>query len=262
MSKVLFCEGGYDRQVLEKVVDGLDWTIESVGGVRGMRSFMKGYAQANKLLKGRKMGFRDRDFDFPVDEYEQLYLDKRNIAVAARICIENYLISPPVIQKYLEKQKVETALPDIEERFFEAYEKLKYYQTVRHALGKTRNPVNLATRWTAASGKLPDELSETYCLRAGKQLIETYIKENKSITVAAFDENYADFLQKFDNAFLQSHKPLIWFHGKDLMTQLIPKIQEYYAKFGRNNYYDFALKVFDYTQFPDLIQLREHLKTI
>ncbi len=260
MSGVLFCEGKYDIQVLSDVVNGLEgWTIQPTGGVRGTKGFIKGYEKASNVLKGHNIGFRDQDFDFPIDE--KLFLDG-SIVVSARICMENYLLHPEGVYQYLKSKQTKISFKEVEELFFETYEELKYYQATRHALGKTRKSVRLGTRWTSEIGKLPTNLSENFCLEEAKKLIETFQKKQETITTSQFETNYQLFLHTFDSSFIKSRQPLIWFHGKDLMTQLIPKIQQHYANFGRDRYYSFALDVFDYAQFPDLVKLHHHLKSL
>jgi hypothetical protein len=71
-------------------------------------------------------------------------------------------------------------------------------------------------------------------------------------TQGIFDTEYNHFIQVFNQDFFDNLTFLVWFQGKDFgasLTRLLPN-------FPLKSYYKFAKAHFDYTQFPDLVELR------
>ena len=51
---------------------------------------------------------------------------------------------------------------------------------------------------------------------------------------------------------------LIWYQGKDFAKRITQKLPQFQIE----RYYNFAKKHFDYTQFPDLVELKTLIETV
>lgn len=116
MKKAIFYEGDYDRKVIERVIDGLQFGTPlpiRANSKYGMKSFIEGYLEANRvqaLTSTDVIAFRDRDFDFPVPEQPRLIVPSNadgspdpKIRVSYRTTIENYLLHPAALFEFCQK---------------------------------------------------------------------------------------------------------------------------------------------------------------
>ena len=287
--KFIFCEGGansLDRKILEKTMAGLSSfpIIVPSGGKGNMPNFMLGYMQKESSVVERKdenaIGFRDRDFDAPVPGTPQLVKGNNpKIYLSHRATIENYLLHPKVLFQFVHENKIPINIGSIEDAnmiFREEAEKLKYYSAARHSLGAVRQRVNLGTTWTAGSGTLPISLERDVCFREAFGLVEEMqnlangmtedvrglIDENGEdniLTNGRFKRVFDYFCGKFDERFFESKQYMVWFHGKDLQKAISQREAFSACQFPFKKYYEFALKNFDYTVFPDLVELHSIL---
>lgn len=264
MSTLLFHEGEYDGVVLNSVVDGLESvTLIRAAGKYGLGAFMQGFetsASRSVVAPGRLIAFRDRDFDFPVPDTESLIIPTQgNQRVSYRTTIENYLLSPDTLAAFNDEKKLGiTSLVDSAKAktlLDEVANDLIAYSAVRHALGATRKPARLGTTWTGGSGNLPADLTHDHCKERAVAMVEALQREVQTIAVPTFETHLTSFHQRFsDSAFIQEGRYLVYFHGKDVMKRLSQKLG---TAFPVKSYYQYALKHFDYKQFPDLVALRE-----
>lgn len=270
--RFIFCEGNrdsWDKEVLEKIIAStqlIDIEVVPVGGKGSLANFREGYVKGNRLVKEdvQSLGFRDRDFDFPVPESPQLIKAGNNIYASYRTTIENYLLDPRQLfqfiqeKKHLDKLKEDSrSLEGIQTIFQETAFELKYYAAVRCALGEVRKPVRLDTTWRSRSGDLPDDLSREHCLNEAIQLVQDAAGQASSYTKETIIESFERFLERFDEEFFQNDSYLIWFNAKDLETRLKQKL--FITDFSFKGYYKYALEQFQFEQFPDLMELRNIL---
>ncbi|MCO6478260.1 MAG: DUF4435 domain-containing protein [Phaeodactylibacter sp.] len=263
--RFIFCEGNrdsWDKEVLEKIIAStqlIDIEVVPVGGKGSLANFRDGYVKGNRLVKEdvQSLGFRDRDFDFPVPEKPQLIKAGNNIYASYRTTIENYLLNPKQLfqfiqeKEHLDKLKESSrSLEGVKTIFRETALELKYYAAARCALGEVRKSIRLDTTWRSRSGDLPDDLSREHCLNEAIQLVQYAASQASSYTIEAITKSFERFLERFDEEFFQNESYLIWFNAKDLQTLLKPKL--FVTDFSFKGYYKYSLEHFQYTQFPDL----------
>ncbi len=268
MSKIIriYCEGAkgsHDFDILSKVIVGLPDNIEIVpiGSIRGAGAIIQ-YKETKEVVKSDfKILFRDRDFDKPIPQDEVLEQDEERdyCYYSYRTTIESYLFDTALFFSFLqqnglcEKYAINSE-DDVEKTFIQAAEKIKYYQAVRHTLGKMRTgETNFGTKLTDKSGVLPNRLDEKFCkneawgkIKKAKSIADSWTEKN-------FLEIYQNFIDMFDQDFMENLAFLIYFQGKDFASSLMLLLPEFPLK----SYYTFAKKHFDYGKFPDLVQLRE-----
>jgi hypothetical protein len=257
----VYCEGksgSPDYDVLSKVFDGLNITIKPIGGKTGAGSIMN--FNEEHSIEGKSNFytlFRDRDFDIQIPDKEELAFDGKRTYFSYRTTIENYFFNVSKFYQFILSKGLAVKYrildeADIKKIFIQAAKKIKYYQAIRHTMGKLREPTDFGTTWTEGSGHLPVELNENYC----REKALDCIKGSKSKTVnwseEKFDQILNSFLNKFDELFFDKLDFLIWFQGKDFASSLKNELPEFPLK----SYYSFAKKNFDYTNFIDLIELR------
>lgn len=261
----IYCEGtekSFDFQILNKVVEELfSIRITPIGGKGGGGAVMN-FAEAQEKGVSKpsfSLFFRDRDFDQPVPAKEELVINKRT-HYSYRTTIENYLFDESLFCEFIGKDKklqakypnIKTA-QDVKEVFIQTAQSIRYYQAVRHTLGKMRLPVDFGTTWTGGSGTLPKDLSEEVCRQEALLRIASEKDKTSFWTEELFENILGEFLAKFDDAFFENLDFLVYFQGKDFATALQKNLPE----FPTANYYKFALRHFDYTKFADLVQLRK-----
>ena len=265
MSKIIkiYCEGksgSHDYDILEKVIAGLFVQIEPIGSIRGAGAIIQ-YKETEVVKSDFKILFRDRDFDKPIPQNTILEQDKEReyFYYSYRNTIENYLFDTSVFfsfmkQNLLCKKYSINSEEDVDNRFVDAAEKIKYYQAVRHAMGKMRtHETNFGTKLTAKSGKLPERLDEEFCKNEAWSKIEKAKLLTDSWTEDNFLKIYQNFIDMFNKDFMKNLNFLIYFQGKDFASSL----KSILPNFPLENYYKFAKEQFDYHKFADLLQLRE-----
>lgn len=270
--RFIFCEGNrnsWDKEVLEKIIENtqlIDIEVVPVGGKGSLANFRDGYVKGNRLVKDdvESLGFRDRDFDFPVPERPQLIKAGNNIYASYRTTIENYLLDPNKLFQYLQEKryvgrlKEHLRLPErVQTVFKDTAVELKYYTAARCALGEVRKAIRLNTTWRSGSGDLPNNLSREHCLNEAIQLVQAAAGQAGGYTREAIAESYERFLERFDDEFFQNDSYLIWFSAKDLEALLKPKLFE--TDFSFKGYYAHSINHFQYDQFPDLVELKNIL---
>ncbi len=266
MSKIItiYCEGSegsHDYDILRKVV--VEWPeirIEPVGGIRGAGAIIQ-YRENNSVVSSDfYIFFRDRDFDKPVPDNPLLEQDENSkyCYYSYRNTIENYLFDTSHFYSFLTKKGLDRKYSinnedEVKQKFIEAAEKIKWYQAVRHTMGKMRTPkTDFGTKWTEKSGKLPSSLDENYCKQQALDKIDQAKSFTESWTEAGFNKIYSTFVSKFNEAFMNNLDFLIYFQGKDFASYL----QLLLPNFQIDKYYEHAKEHFDYNKFPDLIELR------
>lgn len=270
--RFIFCEGNrdsWDKEVLEKIIEStqlIDIEVVPVGGKGSLANFRDGYVKGNRLVRDdvESLGFRDRDFDFPVPERPQLIKAGNYIYASYRTTIENYVLDPEKLFRYLEEKKYLDklkkhirSLEDVQTAFRDTALQLKYYAAARCALGEVRKAIRLDTTWRSGSGDLPDELSRGHCLNEAIRLVQAAANQADSYTQETITKSYEQFLERFDDEFFQNNSYLIWFNAKDLEALLKPKL--FQTDFSFKAYYTNSISRFEYDQFPDLVELRDIL---
>jgi hypothetical protein len=179
MSKIItiYCEGksgSHDYDILNKVIaDLLSVEIDPIGSIRGAGAIIqyKAEKEGSVVKPDFKLLFRDRDFDKPVPDSPILEQDEKRkyCYYSYRNTIENYLFDTSHFYSFLKENELDKKYSinneeEVKKKFIEAAEKIKFYQAVRHTMGKMRTPqTDFGTRWTEKSGKLPEHLDENYC---------------------------------------------------------------------------------------------------
>ena len=266
MSEIItiYCEGqkeSHDITILNKVIDGLNNNIliKPIGGKLGSKAIIQ-YLENNEereLSKSKDyLLFRDRDFDQPIPDKERLIIDRKTY-YSYRTTIENYLLDVSTFFHFLQEQKNNYKL-DTEEAvkalFIKVAKELKYYQAVRHTLGKLRFNNSFNTTWVIGSGTLPNALDLETCRGEAWQLIEKVLnKSNQQWTKEIFEATLQEFLTLFKaESFFDELKFLVYYQGKDFAKALTREL----PNFSIENYYKYAKKHFDYTKYLDLVELR------
>jgi hypothetical protein len=266
----IYCEGkagSHDFDIISKVIDKLPNSpqIEPIGGVKGAGAIIQ-YRESGGLVakSDAYFFFRDRDFDKAIPENPCLERDedKEYIYFSYRNTIENYLFNPKHIFDFTVQKNIASSYDITDEiaakqKLIIAAERIKVYQAVRHTMGKMRtDKTNFGTRWTDKSGVLPDSLDKDYCMQKAIEKISVSKGFVDAWTEANFHQIFAEFLDKFDDAFMNNLDFLSYFHGKDLAKSfgyILPN-------FPLKDYYLYAKKHFDFTQFLDLVELRKLLE--
>lgn len=264
----IYCEGkagSFDYEILDKIVQtiGSNILIQPIGGKRGAKSAIQVYEKL-AVKSDFKLFFRDRDFDQPVPNQPSLIQDGY-IYFSYRTTIENYLFRTDLFHQFLQKNQLTeqykiTSIAAVEQLFTQAAESIKFYQAARHALGKMRQPTDFGTSWIGKSGVLPAEtdLSRENCSRLA------FEKINHSKTIAnqweqrQFEQIYQQFIELFDEEFMETQQYLVWYQGKDFASAL----KRILPNFPMKSYYKFALQHFDYRQFADLVELKALIQSV
>lgn len=255
----LYCEGkkgSHDYDILEKVIEGRLITIKPIGSKYGANAIMEYQEKNGNARSYFYLLFRDRDFDQPIPEEERLIIDRKT-HYSYRTTIENYLLDVSTFFHFLQEQKNNYKL-DTEEAvkalFIKVAKELKYYQAVRHTLGKLRFNNSFNTTWVTGSGTLPNALDLETCRGEAWQLIENILnKSNQQWTKEIFEATLKEFLTLFEaESFFDELKFLVYYQGKDFVKALTQEL----PNFPIENYYKYAKKHFDYKKYPDLVQLR------
>lgn len=256
----LYCEGkkgSHDFDILEKVIDGyLNITIKPIGGKYGANAIMEYQEKNGNVRSDFHLLFRDRDFDAPVPDKEELFSFNKNTYYSYRTTIENYLLNTNTFFLFLQEQEntynINTE-EEVKSLFIKVAKELKYYQAVRHTLGALRFANSFNTTWEKGSGTLPNALDLDSCKANAWQLIEKVLnKSNQQWTKRTFETTLQKFLTLFDERFFDDLKFLVYYQGKDFAKALTKEL----PNFSTENYYKYAKKHFDYTKYADLVELR------
>jgi hypothetical protein len=260
-SIILVVEGKYDLQLMATVVPSGSLVIQGVGKF-GQRSFIDGYGRSPGATSSQNIiGFRDRDFDFPMSQQPAITDAGNNIWVSHRRTIENYLLTPKSFRSFLAtdgKNKLRGISGDhFEALLMDAGKDLRFYQAARQSLGEIRDRNSFETSWTGKSGKLPTNLDRKYCESEAKELLTDYLHNSQKIAdQRRFADLYEKYCESFDDDFFEKGKHLEWFQGKDLKSQLSIKLNEIVSGFPWSAFFTYSINNFDYTQFPDLVEFR------
>lgn len=268
---ILYCEGtkgSHDYDILEKVIKEIvpSVTIKPIGGIRGAGAiiqYIKSNSNSSVVTANYHLLFRDRDFDKKIPDTPCLEKDedKKYIYWSYRNTIENYLFEPDIFYAFIESKKLQKKY-QIDNReaakgkFIEAAEIIKFYQATRHALDEMRTGIHFESKWVDKSGKLPEQLDEKYCRQQALQLIANAKLQTETWTEQVFEQNLTKYLTKFNVDFMNRLEFLIWFQGKDFATALTSKVLND-EQFPLKSYYKFSKKHFDYTKYPDLLELQQ-----
>jgi hypothetical protein len=260
MSKIvkIYCEGksgSPDFDLLSKVIFGLNVQIVPIGGKMGAKSSIQ--VREEGLSKSDfKMFFRDRDFDAPVPESERLQNDGSYVYYSYRTTIENYLLDFETFNEYSDgKPWYSYNLKNI---YLQAASEIKFFQATRHTLGKLRVSTDFGTNIVRESGILPSDLSEDFCRKAGYEKISDSLKKIVDWNEENYNVVFDEFLNLFDDRFIEECKFLIYFQGKDFMKSLSCKLPEFSPK----DYYKYSKSKFDYNKFRDFVELRSIIENM
>jgi Protein of unknown function (DUF4435) len=276
---LIFCEGknidegqSLDTPVLLKLLNGISGvTIIPVGGKRSLLAFIDGYTKRGGVIRpDLSIGLRDRDFDFPIPTNEALIETRDNKLNAAKLvyatyrtCIENYLLDATLMSRFVVTKGLNIQA-DISEIMRQSAKDIRYYTASRHALGKVQVPVNIKTSWTNKSGQLPDSLDKKTIIKESRQMIVNYRSPIEKVTFKKFNDAFQDFSDVFEaETHYTKDEYLIYANGKDLAKSFS---NQFHTITGRpfpnwKEYYTFAIKEIDFTQFEDFKQLLDLVKS-
>lgn len=261
----IYCEGkrgSHDFDILDKVIGGIA-TIKPIGGKNGANAIIE-FNESGTVKSDFYCMFRDRDFDCPVPEKEQLTFDKKKTYFGYRTTIENYLFDAELFFNFVVANNIGakysiTSIDDVKRIFIESAKTIKYYQAVRHTLGKLRFPNSFDTTWVkAGSGHLPIELDFNSCKTNGWKLVNDVVKTNNNEwKVEKFYSELDKFVEKFNSDFFDNLEFLVHFQGKDFAKSLTNSLVD----FPLAQYYKFSKSHFDYNKFEDLVELRRLIES-
>lgn len=243
-ARVLFCEGkpqSLDAALLNRLVEGNATmpTIVPVGGKYGLKSFASGWRAGGKS-PGNQIAFRDRDFDAEPGIEIQLIEEPNGgptsslkVYLTHRAAIETYLLDADLIHQYWDechrlghnwKHGPSDGRDAISQWMEDAAQSVVFYQASRWALASLkpgrRWPI-LETKWTGASGMLPDSLTENECWESARKLVEEFGTVAGSVSESRLREAFDRFKAQFQApAFFASQQYMVWFHGKDLLKAM------------------------------------------
>lgn len=155
------------------------------------------------------------------------------------------------------------ALPvvDIEQHIRESARELLDYQAVRWALAQLKpgsHWPNVHTTWTRGSGDMPLSLTYDDCLEEACQLITIFQENIENVRHDRFRSSAQVYHERFTaESFLESHRYLFWFHGKDHLVQLCRRLS---PNFPRRPYARWAAENVNIEKHPDLQQLVDFIK--
>ena len=245
--------GSHDFDVINQVIGGLVGPqIVPIGGKKGAKAVI----QTHEKLATKSdyfLFFRDRDFDQPLPDKEELTIDGYTY-FSYKTTIENYFLNERTLQSYF--QNVANIDLDVRAELVRAAKHIQYHQAVRMALGKLRVPTDFGTNIATQSGQLPSDLSPVACKSKGWQLIAKKLNLITDWNKANFDQEVDDFVAGFDDNFYETEAFTHSFQGKDLAKSL----SKLNAHFNPKEFYTYAKSIFDYQQFADLVQLRAIVK--
>jgi hypothetical protein len=257
----IYCEGtrgSHDFDILNQIV-GEHSVIRPIGSKRGAGAVIE-FIEKGANPSDFHLFFRDRDFDRPVPEKEELIYDGKKTYFSYRTTIENYLFDLELFFRFIAGEKLEGTYrihsqDDVKRAFINAARNIKDYQAVRHTLGEMRSMgATFNTTWTKdGSGDLPDDLSLNHCKKEGWNSIQ----KAKDVASGWTKESYEDILSRFsaffDDRFFSDLKFLIYFQGKDFARALQLRLEDFPMK----DYYKFAKANLDFTKYKDLMELQE-----
>jgi len=247
----IYCEGkagSSDFDLISKIIHDLNVTISPIGGKKGAKSAIQ--VHENGTSKSDfKLFFRDRDFDIPVPSSEKLTSDTY-VYFSYRTTIENYLIDINTAKEYSKDKSWDSK--SLESIFIDAAKEIRYFQAMRHTLGKLRTPTDFGTNIMEKSGILPEDLSEEFCKNEGYKKIEQSLDKTQTWNRKNYDLEFNQFVKLFSDEFIESQHFLVYFQGKDYMKSLCKLL----PGFSPKDYYKYAKANFDYTKFRDLVELR------
>lgn len=296
--KIIFCEGkksslgsSLDYQLLSKIIadiSGDKYTIVPIGGKFNFSLFSQGYFyktnpddNQDETINQPYIFFSDRDFDVKPTSNIQLlqFTNNQSRFLSYRACIENYFLDADLIHNYwLEKFQERQENPaskwghgdspgidKISEWIQNSAMSLKDYQSVRWALGDLTNMGaarrQLRTTWTGKSGQLPNSLTLQDCKTQALEMISEFRQAVETVTPEEFENRLNLYHQQFDQKEFWTEKQyLIWFHGKDIQKEMHRQKNNYIAL--NQNFFDWAIQNLDINQHPDLIELRDKIRTL
>lgn len=258
----IYCEGtknSLDYEILHKIIGDSPVQIQPIGSKRGAESVIQKYEDIGTKTDAY-IFFRDRDFDVAVPKKPSLII-KKNVHYSYRTTIENYLLDASCFFEFLKAAKINEqykihTLKDVQNVFIKAAKKISYYQALRHTIARMRPSYNCRTTWIKGnSGALPYKIEDNaYCCEQAFEHLKNAFTETVISKEEVFDVVLNTFYERFDNDdFYQNAQYLIWFQGKDFAKALSLLLPQCPIK----DYYQFAKKHFDYTQFEDLVELRK-----
>ena len=126
---------------------------------------------------------------------------------------------------------------------------------------QTRQRNEAASIWKIQSGVLPDTLDETALKAKALNIVRHKKNATNGWNEQQFNESLQANLNHLDDTFFEQQDYLRSFQGKDLAAAIETAMQQHAKKpFKMKGFYKYALRHFDYTRHPDLVEFRELLK--
>ena len=178
--------------------------------------------------------------------------------------VENYLIDADLLWQYwVERQNAPAwshgpalSKEEIQQHVQESARELGEYQAVRWALARLKPSLRWAeirTTWTDGSGKIPLSLDFDTCLTQASDLVNQFRSQVDGIDQDQLHRYADEYRERFsDNQFMEEGRYLVWFHGKDHLTQWCRRLAD---SFPRKSYAEWAAERVDVSRHLDLQQL-------
>ena len=293
MSKniLFFCEGEPNSldsliiRLLKRDLRTNNIEIQPLGGKNGRARFAEGFWKTAETDYLGYIIFRDRDFDIEAQNNDSLITIKPRIGhllgefSGSKTTIENYLLRPEWLFEFANQtapSKNHTR-EEIDNMFMAASRNLQFYTAARYAIGKLLREVGvingekgtpfLNSTWLASSGRIPDtnNFTEQYALDNGVEHLRKFQAKSAFFTPNQFELYFEEYKAIFDDNFHNDYKnALKWYNGKDLVTAIQQQIGTHIPFTGKKGYFKFLFdnNKFDYTKFPDLVELKTLIETV
>jgi len=269
----VFCEGqpnSLDVAFLNRVIPIGKAEVIPAGGKYALRAFIQGRMSSYGSPESWPdyLAFRDRDFDAEPSETPGLIRleGKTPIWLTYRACIESYFINSQLLHDYWAESAtgprwrhgLPPAIESIQVAILQASHDLADYQAVRWALAKLKPGPRwpeIDTKWTERSGDLPPSLAFDDCLAEARKMVDAFAAQVSGVTTAKLEGTAQDYRLRFtQDDFYSQSLFLVWFHGKDLLSQLSGHLP---SNFPYRRYAEWAASRVDLSRYSDLQQLAE-----
>ncbi len=290
-SIILFCEGengntkSYDWQILKLLAGTKNAELQTFGGKMGYKQYKTAYLDIKKeqaekdvvenTIYDKAYIFRDRDFDFDYEHLEKtphLIEVGKNEFASFRTCIENYMLDRDFFFEFLEKEystrNFLKTKPELEQLYIESAKEIRYYSTMRHALGFIRKGFpHLDSKPKDDENKaisFNNNFQKTTCQKEMNEYFNRFLAKIPTFSEVELNKMFEFFCQKFDEeSFYAEHKFMIWFNGKELKDQIQNRLQKFKPQISVENYFDWLMKNHTremWLKFDDLRELRDKIR--
>lgn len=267
-TRVIFCEGkpeSLDFALVRRLVPS-GWLIRPAGGKRGFNAFIEGYL-SGLSQEPSYVAFRDRDFDEKPPGDQRLIPTEgaKPIYLSFRACLESYVLDPGLLHDYWTyacggpswEYGLSPGVDALRHSLTEAAKEVADYQALRWALADLKPGARwpeVRTTWMKKSGDLPASLDWDACLSAARESVEDYRRQAGDVTEDKLETTADQYRASFRHeSFFAKEEYLVWFHGKDLLTQWRRRLD--LGKAVVDAFCEWALNRLDYERHPDLEEL-------